>query len=299
MRARDLRPNAAWAFETLFALQTRTGRWEASRDTLAAAARRRLLPAARAEHRRGAILYELSLAAEHAGERRRALSLAAGAHGLVPDVAAPAARHARLLIAEDRRRAARRVVEQAWHTAPHPDLAAVWGELGGGGSALELVPWFEKLAAHNPDSPESAIALAEAALAAQLWGEARRHLGRAIGTAPQAASRRLCLLMARVEESEQLGTENARPWLDRALTAPPDPEYVCARCGGAYPQWQALCAHCEHFDTQRWRVPAIAVPRPAPAARQPIPIRRRSCRCPTAWRRRDNRVDKATLSAPR
>ncbi|HWD59019.1 MAG TPA: heme biosynthesis HemY N-terminal domain-containing protein [Stellaceae bacterium] len=268
-RARDLRPNAAWAFETLFALQTRARNWEEARETLAAAARRRLLPAARAEHQRGAILYELSRAAEHAGERRQALSLAASAHELMRDVAAPAVRHARLLIAEGRRRPARRVVEQAWQAAPHPDLAAVWAELGGGGSALELVPWFEKLAAHNPDSPESAVALAEAALAAQLWGEARRHLGRAVGAAPEAASRQLCLLMARVEESEHPGNGQARHWFDRALLAPPDPVYVCTRCGGTSAEWQALCGHCDGFDTLLWRIPAAAVPPAAPALADP------------------------------
>ena len=112
-RAYRLRPTAGWAFETLFALQTRAARWEEARETLAAAAKRHLLPEARAAHHRGVILYELSLIAEREGERRHALSLAASAQELVPDIAAPAARHARLLIAEDRRRAARRVVEAA------------------------------------------------------------------------------------------------------------------------------------------------------------------------------------------
>jgi len=275
-RARALRPNAASAFETLFALQTRAGRWEAARETLTTSAKRHLLPAARAEHHRGVILYELSLSAERDGERRRALSLAAGAYDLVPDVAAPAARHARLLIAEDRRRAARRVVEQAWRLTPHPDLALIWGEIGGGAPALELVTWFEKLAAYNPESAESAVALAEAALAAQLWGEARRHLGRAIaaesapGTSP--APRRLCLMMARLEDSEHPGQGRAREWFDRALVAPPDPTYVCTSCGGESVEWQALCGHCHGFDTLRWRTPVAAAAPVLPNAIDPVPL---------------------------
>ena len=182
---------------------------------------------------------------------------------LLPGIAAPAVRRARLLIADDRRRAARRVVEQAWARALHPELARLWGELGGALPALELVTWYEKLAAHNPDSPESAVALAEAALAAQLWGEARRHLARAIAVAPDAPSRRLCLLMARIEESEHPGDGRAREWFDRALAAPPDPAYACARCGGENAEWQALCGHCRGFDTLAWRAPKSV---PAPAA---------------------------------
>jgi HemY protein len=257
-RARELRPDATWAFETLLALQTRMGRWEEARSTLAAGAKAGLVPEPRAAHYRGAILSELSLAAERDGDRRRALSLAAGAMRLLPEVAAPAVRRARLLIVDDRRRAARHVVEQAWARAAHPELARLWGELGGALPALEVVSWYEKLAAQNPDSPESALALAEAALAAQLWGEARRHLARAVPAGPAAPSRRLCLLMARIEDSEHPGDARAREWFDRALSAPRDPAYVCARCGNESTDWQALCGRCQGFDTLAWRAPKSA-----------------------------------------
>ena len=258
-RAIALRPNAAWVFETLFALEIEAGRWEAARDVLDGAARRHLLPEARGAHHRGVILYQLSLAAEAAGERRRAVSLAASAAAAAPDLAPAAARHARLLIAEDKRRAARRAVERAWSLAPHPELARVWAELGGGAPALELVTWFEKLAAHNPDAAETHVAVAEAALAAQLWGEARRHLGLAMAAAgPDRPPRRLCLLQARLEEGEHPQLGAARDWLGRALVAPPDPAYVCARCGGEHAAWQALCLHCRSFDTLSWRASATA-----------------------------------------
>jgi hypothetical protein len=35
----------------------------------------------------------------------------------------------------------------------------------------------------------------------------------------------------------------------------PDPCYVCTRCGGESPQWQALCPECGGFDTLLWRSP--------------------------------------------
>ena len=260
-RAMGLRPSAAWVFETLFALEIDAGRWEAARDILDGAARRHLLPEARAAHHRAVILYQLSLAAEAAGERRRALSLAASAAAAAPDLSPAAARHARLLMAEDKRRAARRAVERAWSVGPHPDLARVWAELGGGAPALELVTWFEKLAAHNPEAAESHVAVAEAALAAQLWGEARRHLGLAIAAVtPDGPSRQLCLLRARIEEGEHPESNGAREWMDRALAAPPGPAYVCARCGHESGGWQALCPHCRGFDTLSWRTPVSAPP---------------------------------------
>jgi HemY protein len=260
-RAIGLRPNAEWVFETLFALEIEAGRWEAARDVLDGAARRHLLPEARAAHYRAVILHELSLAAEGAGERRRAVSLAASAAVAAPDLVPAAARHARLLMADDKRRAARRAVERAWSRVPHPELARVWAELGGGAPALELVTWFEKLAAQNPDAMETHVAIAEAALAAQLWGEARRHLGLTIAAAGlDGPSRRLCLLMARLEEGEHPQSGSVRDWLDRALAAPPDPTYVCGRCGGENGEWLALCPHCRGFDTLAWRSPAPPPP---------------------------------------
>jgi HemY protein len=254
-RARALRPNASWAFDTLFALQTRLRRWEEARETLADAARRRLLPAARAEHYRGVIAYELSLSAEREGDARRAVALATTADNVVHDLAPVAVRHARLMLAEGRNRAARRVVQQAWQRAPHPDLAQLWRELGDTAAALQSVTWFEKLAAHNPDALESAVGAAQAALNAQLWGEARRHLGRAIAAQPDGPSRRVCLLMARLEESEHPQQDCTRQWLDRALTAPPDPTYVCASCGAESAAWSALCNRCHGFDMLAWQTP--------------------------------------------
>jgi HemY protein len=266
-RAGELRPNAAWVFETLLALQIRGGRWEAARDTLTSGAKRHLLPAARADHHRGVILYELSFAAEVAGEARRALALAATAHSLARELGPLAVRPARLLLAAGRRRAARRAVEHAWQVAPHPNLAQIWGELGEAAPALERVTWFQRLAAQNPGASESHIAVAEAALAAQLWGEARHHLGQAVAAAePAPPSRRLCRLMARLEEGEHGAIGRSREWLDRALGAAPDAVYVCARCGNETADWQSLCGHCQGFDTLAWRTPPLAA---APAAMAP------------------------------
>jgi HemY protein len=108
----------------------------------------------------------------------------------------------------------------------------------------------------NPAARESHVALAEAALDAQLWGEARRHLNDALAT---GATPRLCRLMARVEEAEhgELGT--VREWLERAVGALPDPRYVCASCGGESLEWRSLCPHCGSFDALAWRTPARAV----------------------------------------
>jgi HemY protein len=209
-------------------------------------------------------------AAERAGDKGQAAGLAAKAQALAPDVAAVAAHHARLLIGLGRGRTAAKAIERAWRTAPHPDLARLYLDLHPEAGALARVGAAQRLAAQNPEAEESRIAIAGAALGAQLWGEARRHLALAAAShevspgssasksSASGPSRRLCLLMARLEESEPGSGQAARDWLDRAIGAPPDPCYVCAQCGGETSEWLALCPECGGFDTLGWRSPPSA-----------------------------------------
>jgi len=256
-RAMKLRPRTRWVALSRFDLETREGRWEAARETLAHAAKRRLLPPDQARHHRGVILHELSCAAFASGDQRRAIALAAEARALTEDLATPAAHHARLLLRGRRTGRASKAIERAWRTAPHPDLAAVYGAIHEAEAPLTRVKSFERLAAQNPSARESRLMLAEAALDAQLWGEARRHLKDALAT---GATPRMCLLMARLEEAEHNDLGPVREWLDRAVGATPDPRYVCASCSRDSLDWRSLCPHCGIFDALSWRTPAWAVP---------------------------------------
>jgi HemY protein len=290
-RAAALRPDTTWAVESLFDLEAREGRWDAALETLAQAVKRRIIPRERARHHRGVILYELSLAALAGGERARGRNLAAQAQSLTPDLAAPAAHYTRLLLQHGRTGPAAKAIEGAWRTIPHPDLAQVYGAIHDGAPPLERLKSFERLAAQNPDARETHLALAEVALDAQLWGEARRHLEEALSApAPPIIARlpnpapfpatpdhdedaslagptpRLCLMMARLEEAEHGVGPASREWLDRAVTAMPDPRYVCATCGGESLEWKSRCPHCGSFDALAWRTPAWA------AASRTLPI---------------------------
>jgi HemY protein len=282
-RAATLRPDTTWAVESLFELEAREGRWDAALETLAQAVKRRIIPRERARHHRGVILYELSLAALASGDRARGRNLAAQAQALTPGLAAPAAHHARVLFQDHRTGPAAKAIERAWRTIPHPDLAQVYGDIHDGAPPLERLKSFERLAAQNPDARETHLNLAEAALDAQLWGEARRHLDQALRAPPPPViarlpnpapfratpdldenasltgpTPRLCLMMARLEEAEYGVGPGSREWLDRAVTAMPDPRYVCATCGGESLEWRSHCPHCGSFDALAWRTPAWA-----------------------------------------
>ncbi|HEX6443288.1 MAG TPA: heme biosynthesis HemY N-terminal domain-containing protein [Stellaceae bacterium] len=256
-RAHRLRPEVPWLMETLLELQARAGEWDAALKTLGVRGRRGSIPTDRLRHHRGVVLYELSRAAERRGDPHRAAALAARAQKDAPDLAAIACHHARLLTALGRSRAAERALERGWRAAPRPEMARAYVDFHPEAAPVERAGALERLAGQNPDAIESRLALAEAALAAQLWGEARRNLSMA-AAAPTSfgPSRRLCLLIARLEDAE--GTGRAREWLDRAIGAAPDPCYVCAACALETMEWQSLCPQCRGFDTLAWRVPERA-----------------------------------------
>lgn len=276
-RARQLRPASPWLADSVLMLQARAADWRAAGETIADAVRRGVLPAVRARHGRGIVLYQQSREAEGRGDVRAAAALAAKAQALTPDLAEPAAQHARLLLVLQRDRAAGRAIERAWRTTPHPDLARVYLAARHAEQPLAQAAALQVLAAQNPNAVESNLAIAEAALNARLWGEARRHLGMAVAAAPSPGpTRRLCLMMARLEDSEPGDPQAARDWLQRAAAAPPDPCYVCDRCNATSPEWRPVCQHCGGFDTFDWRVPQqdaadTSTPLAAPAASLMLP----------------------------
>jgi HemY protein len=270
-RAQRLRPEVPWLTEILLALQARAGEWDAALETLRVARRRNLIPADRVRHHSGVALHELSRAAEERGDLRRAAVLAARAQARAPDLAAIACHHARLLNALGRSHSAARAIERAWRSAPHPDLPSAYLEIHPETAPLERTALLQRLAAQNPEAAESHFALAEAALAARLWGEARRHLAAAgAAPAPSGPSRRVCLMMARLEDAEATG--RGREWLDRAVGAAPDPCYVCAACAAESSEWRSVCRQCGGFDTLGWRVPERSGAEPGAAAARLPPL---------------------------
>jgi len=256
-RAKALHPKTPWVLASLFELQARTGKWGEAEATLKIAARRNALPEPESRRHRAVVLHEQSRVAEAEGRDRDAARLAAAANAMAPGFTPAALHHAGLLRASGHRRHARKVIEAAWRLAPHPELATAYGALFADERPMEQVKRYETLAAQNKDHLESHIAIATAALAARLWGEARRHLAACGGTeGAVATSPRVCRLMAELEEAEHNDLPAARMWLARAASGQaPEPSYVCGACGGETASWSSLCPHCRNFDSIEWRLP--------------------------------------------
>lgn len=256
-RAYQLQPKTPWVLNTMFGLQIQDGRWRAALATLEEAVKRRAVPADAARNRRATVLMGCSAEAEAGGNLAEALRFAKRANSLAPGFLSGVLRTAELMVRTGKIRRATRMIHTAWTDNPHPDLARLYGEVDARSvdDELKRVKLFERLLSFNPDHTESHIALARAALAAELWGEARNHLEKAAGDEPSA---RVCRMMANLEERSGGDAEAIHGWLLRASTAPPDAAWVCSDCGAAWESWSPTCGECSALGTLSWEPPARA-----------------------------------------
>lgn len=253
------RPNATWATTTLLDLQLKAGEWANAEATIKEAVRQKAVTPERARRIRAVILAEEArrLLAADSGSPD-AIAKAKEAVKLTPDLIPARVILASLLARSGNEKAAARVIEQGWTVMPHPALAAAFAALRPDEDPVARARRFGTLAALNPQHRESHLALAEAAMAARLWGEARGHLLKVAEAEHGSPTTRLCRLMARLEEEERGDAATARRWLLEAAEAAPDPTWICSSCGSQSPDWQASCARCNAFDSLVWQAP----PRP-------------------------------------
>lgn len=251
-RAYPLQPSAPWLLDTLVSLHSKAGRWRAAQQLVEEAQRRKRLPAEVGRRQQAALLTERARAALGRGGLPDAFEQVRRAHDLDPALPPAAELLARLVADDGRVRRARKVLERTWRVAPHPALATAYLDIVGDVAALDRYRAITLLTKENPNRSESRFAIAEAALAAKLWGEAKQQLDALESIAPTAQVFRL---RARLAEMESQDDAAARHWIDRAAEAEADKAWVCASCGTAAEDWSAVCGHCSSFATLTWKQP--------------------------------------------
>ncbi len=293
MRAAELRPDSSWVQRSLFELSVKSGLWAEAEAALKRAVRRGAIGRAVGARHRAVILLRQSDDAAAREFTVEARNLAQKARRAAPDFVPAAVRFAGFEHAAGRDGAARRALERAWRLSPHPELAAAYGGLfagdGGAGdgdgaegagdaAALARVQGLERLVSKRPGHPDGHLALAEAALDARLWGEARAHLDRALdhyqepGQGQQAPAR-LYRLYARWQEEENGDSAAAARYLSLAGEAAPDDRWICGQCGQGFASWSAACPQCQSFDSLAWGRPdPIAAIVAGPAGSHPAAL---------------------------
>jgi len=272
-RAYALKPKSEWLGSKLFDLLTRGGLWLEASTTLAGAIGNKQVSPVQARRRQAVLSHLLSLDAEASGDHPVALKKAKKAFDDKPDFVPGAVQYAHLLAVVGKQRKAMTVLQGAWRSQPHPDLAEAYWQAAGPKDALAKMKAAQKLCAGNPEHPESHAILAAVALEADLWGDARENLRKLTQTPDLLVTVAICRMMVDLEERENNDLAAAREWLFRAGNAAPDPVWVCNSCGNTTRQWTPLCGKCQGFDDFEWsrplNVPSLAPVTPAATALVP------------------------------
>ena len=279
MRANAYAP-AAWAGQAVLDDRARRGDWAGALATVDSNAAARLIDKATGNRWRAVIKTAM---AEQMMERdpKGALALAQDACRLAPTLV-PAAVTCGKLAAEagDYRRASR-ILEAAYAKTPHPDLAAAYLRVRRGDSTADRLTRARTLARVAPHDPESLLTIGRAALEAHDRDAARAAVAPLIASdSPHGRpTRRVCLLMADIEEAE--GNQGAvREWLGRAARAPRDKAWVAD--GVISDRW-APVSPSGTLDAFVWRTPEerIAAPaKPASVTPEPAPVEPEASRPP-------------------
>ena len=211
---------------------------------------------------------------------KEAIALAREACRLAPTLVPAAATYGRLAAASGDYRSATKALENAYAQTPHPDLAAAYLRVRHGDSAEDRLARARTLARVAPTDPESMLTLGRAALEAHDRDAARAAIAPLLASnSPNGRpTRRVCLLMADIEEAE--GHQGAvREWLGRAARAPRDRAWVAD--GFISDRWAPI-SPSGTLDAFVWRKPderiaALAEPAPIEAERQPLRRSRGLC----------------------
>jgi HemY protein len=176
---------------------------------------------------------------------------------LAPDLVPAAALAGRRLAESNEHRKARKILEAAWTSNPHPDIAEAYAHLRLADSARERLARMQKLAEKLPGQLEGAIAVARAALDAREFATARAALSPYLS----APTRRVATVMAEIEEAEHGDEGRVREWMGRAMRASGDPVWTAD--GVVSDRWLPVSPN-GRLDGFEWKLPLaeIGVSRP-------------------------------------
>jgi HemY protein len=215
--AKKLRPREPSVLETLYMLQSRKFDWAGARETLAAQRRAGLLPKPEATRRDAMLALAQAEDADEIGETEHARKLALEAARLDRTNVEAVATAARHLTRAGSKRAAAKMLIDAWRRHPAPILAGAYAAIEPEESAEARRRRFARLVNANPGHPESQLLAAELALVTEDWAAARKAIA---GLKEDEPSARTCIINAAIARGEGAREAEVRGWLARAVEAP-------------------------------------------------------------------------------
>ena len=239
-RAYGENKNARWAFDVLFQAQVADHQWGEALETLETGEKRKHIDKDVAGRRRAVLLTAEADRLSDAGQTDAAMDLAVSAAQDAPEFSPAVGLAAKLLGQKGGTKKASQLIEKAWAKAPHPALSLAYRDIHAGDSAKTRAKHLRNLTKTNPSHRESVLLNVEELLSSGDAVTAWSTLSPLVNE--ETPSARLCTLAAKAETLLS-NPQDARIWMERAATAPAEPD------------WSDLDPEGDAFDytDQDWR----------------------------------------------
>ena len=239
-RAYGENKNARWAFDVLFQAQVTDHQWGEALETLETGEKRKHIDKEMAHRRRAVLLTAEADRLNDMGQSDAAMDLAVTAAQDMPEFSPAVGLAAKLLGQKGGIKKASQLIEKAWAKAPHPALSLAYRDIHAGDSEKTRAKHLRNLTKTNPSHRESVLLNVEELLSSGDAVTAWSTLSPLVNE--ETPSARLCTLAAKTERLLN-NTQDARIWMERAATAPSEPD------------WSDLDPEGDAFDytNQDWR----------------------------------------------
>ncbi|WP_426530663.1 heme biosynthesis protein HemY [Bradyrhizobium sp. McL0615] len=251
--ALKLSPSSSWASHAVLGFCCAKGDWAGALKILDNNQSAGLIDKATYRRQRGVLLTARALELEKV-DRDLSRESVMEAVKLAPTLVPAAVLASKFESESHQIRRSMRLVETAWLTQPHPDLADAYAHVKLGDSARQRLVRVETLAAKMPGHIEGALAIARAAIDASEFTKARDALAPFIA----APTQRVALLMAEIERTEHGDSGRARAWTLRAVRALHDPAWTAD--GYVSDRWRPVSPVTGRLDAFQWQTPVAALP---------------------------------------
>jgi HemY protein len=251
--ALKLSPSSSWASHAVLGFCCAKGDWSGALSILDNNQSAGLIDKAAYRRQRGVLLTARALELENV-DRDLSRDSVTEAVKLAPTLVPAAVLAAKYESEAHQVRRAMRIVEAAWLTQPHPDLADAYAHVRLGDSARQRLVRVETLAAKAPGHIEGALAVVRAAIDAAEFARARAALAPFV----ERPTQRVAMLMAEIERTEHGDSGRARAWTLRAVRALHDPVWTAD--GYVSDRWRPVSPVSGRLDAFQWQTPVASLP---------------------------------------
>ena len=240
-----------WSAQAVLEHRATEQDWETALATVESSIAAKLVDKATGERQRAVL--ETALAQEkEMTAPDAALALARSAIKRAPNLAPPVVVAAQLLTRRGDIGKASRLIEKAWPSCQHPDIAQAYLDVRPGDSTTDKLARARTLMGLSAFDPVARMTVARAAIASKDFATARSAMEPLVGQGKRPTIK-MCMLMAELEESEHGSAGLSREWQARASHAALDPAWIAD--GTVYDHWAPISPTTGRLDAFVWQVP--------------------------------------------